>query len=317
MNPATPASPTFRIGSRLAPMVAALASVAAPADADARINVVATLPDLAALAQAVGGSEVTITALASASEDPHYVDPKPSLMLPLNRADLLIVNGLGLEDGWLGPLVTGARNGRIQPGAPGHLNASEYVQRIGGAMTGTDRARGDVHPGGNPHYTYDPRAGLAVAKAIRDRLSKIDPAKAEVFATHYQQLAADLEPLLQGPRDRITRLTAGRRSVVVYHQSLDYLLDWLGLTQAIAIEPQPGIPPTPGHVSRVLSTMKGSGTRVILQEEHYPRKTSQTLAKLASGSLVVLHTATRFREGESYVEHIRHMAEAIIDALKP
>ncbi len=123
--------------------------------AAAEIKIVATLPDLAALAAEVGGERVAVTALARPTEDPHYVDPKPSLLLPLSRADLVILNGLELEVGWLPPLLVNARNGAIQPGGPGYLDASTLVATKLQVPAGRiDRAQGDIHPGGNPHFTH-------------------------------------------------------------------------------------------------------------------------------------------------------------------
>ncbi len=294
-----------------------LASILAtiPAVAAAKVEVVATLPDLAAIAAEVGGDKVRVTSLATSTEDPHYVDARPNLMLPLNRADLLIVNGLELEVGWLPPLQVGARNGAIQTGAEGYLDASEFVIRLEVPTTKIDRAMGDVHPGGNPHFSFDPRSGARIAKALAEKLSELDPDNRATYEANAGRLAAELEEVRRTERERFLALPAEKRKLVTYHRSFPYLVDWLELDEVIAIEPRPGIAPDPAHVARVLKTMRADGVRVIIQEEHYPQSTSKTLAKLVGGRLVVIHTATRFTKGERYVEHIRHLAQSIYDAL--
>lgn len=147
------------------------------APAHAKVKVVATLPDLAALTTAVGGDLVEVRALASPDEDPHYVDPRPDFILALNRADMVVLNGMQLEASWLNPLLVQARNGKVQSGAPGHVDASTVVQALEVPAT-VDRAQGDVHPGGNPHFLFDPRAARPVATLIGQRLAAIDPPNA-------------------------------------------------------------------------------------------------------------------------------------------
>jgi zinc/manganese transport system substrate-binding protein len=298
-------------------MRALLASILAslPSAAVADIEVVATLPDLAAIAAEVGGERVRVTSLATSTEDPHYVDARPNLMLPLNRADLLIVNGLDLEIGWLPALQVGARNGAIQTGAEGYLDASATVQRLEIPDAKIDRAMGDVHPGGNPHFAFDPRAGVRIARAVADRLAALDPAHREYYLANAERLVRELRAVARKERERFLALPPEKRKVVSYHRSMTYLLDWLQLEEIINVEPRPGIAPDPRHVARVLEIMRAEGAHVILQEEHYPQSTSRTLARLTGGRLVVIHTATRFSKGERYVEHIRHLAQSIYDAL--
>ncbi len=289
--------------------------LAVPTSASAEIRIVATLPDLAALAAAVAGPHASVTALAAPTEDPHYVDPRPSLILPLNRADLLVLNGLELEIGWLPRLLTTARNARIQPGAQGYFDASASVRRLGVPDVPVDRSQGDVHAGGNPHFTLDPRAMAGVAGALAERLAQIDAAHASDYRSNAARLAAELEKVAAAEKTRFAALPEAKRRIVVYHQSLDYLLDWLGLAQVQAVEPRPGIPPNPSHVSAVLQRMRSEGVHVIVQEEHHPRSTSETLAKLAEAKLAVIPTGTRFANGESYVAHIKKVSEVVHDAV--
>lgn len=298
----------------VAALAALLATAGGPA-AEAKLDVVATLPDLAAIAAAVGGDRVEVTALAPPSQDPHFIDPRPSLMLPLNRADLVVVNGLDLETGWLAPLLVGARNAAIQPGAPGYFDASRHVERLEVPAGKVDRSQGDVHPGGNPHYLLDPRAAARVARALGAHMGRLDAEHAADYARDAEAFAAGLEKLAAAEAARFRKLPPERRRVVPYHRSMPYLLAWLGLEAVIHVEPRPGIPPNPAHVARVLKTMKARGVRVILQEEYYPRKTSETLARLAGAKLVVIPGGARFEEGETYPERIRKVAAELYDAL--
>lgn len=284
-----------------------------PTQARATLEVVATMPDLAAIAKEIGGEHVRVTALALPNQDPHYVDPRPSLILPINRADLLLLNGLELEVGWLPPLLVAARNGRVQVGAPGYFDASSLVERMG-VVANVDRAMGDVHPGGNPHFLYDPRAARKVVAGLATRMAELDPKRADVYRANAKAFDQKLADVIDEQRKRFAALSPAQRRVVTYHESMTYLFDWLDLEKVISVEPRPGIPPTPAHTARVLQAMKSGKISVLVQENFYPRKTSNTLARLVGGQLVVISGGTRFEEGQSYLEHIRKVADTLFEA---
>lgn len=286
----------------------------AGAIAQAQVRVVTTTTDLAAIAQEVGGEHVSVTALAAPTQDPHYVDARPSLLVPMSRARLLIVNGLDLEIGWLPALLANARNRHINAGQSGYLDASRAVGVLGVPPPGTDRASGDVHPSGNPHYLFDARRARRVAEAIRDRLTQIEPSKAEIWSANTTRFVAEVDAFAREQRARFARLPAAQRTLVSYHSSLVYLFDWLQLQELITIEPHPGIDPTPRHTATVLQRMRGAGVTVIAQEEYYPRATSNTLASMTNGQVVVLHGATRFGQ-QRYIEHLREITDALYNAL--
>lgn len=300
---------------RWLPALALCVGVLVPATAAADLSVVATLPDLAALARAIGGDDVEVTALAPPNQDPHYVDPRPNLILPLNRADLLVVNGLELEVGWLPPLQVAARNGDIQTGGPGYFDASTAVRRLDVPTGKIDRAMGDVHPGGNPHFLYDPRQARRVAAALATHMARLDPGNAAAYTRRAAAFDARLAALADREAARFAALPAAKRRVVTYHASLTYLFDWLDVEAVQTVEPRPGIPPTPAHTAQVLSTMKTRDVRRVVQESFYPRKTSETLARLVDGAVVVLPGSARFDEGEGYVAHIDDITERLYDAL--
>ncbi len=296
-------------------LVISLVVVGYPSDAAAKLKVVATLSDLGALAKEIGGPHVHVTTLVPHDADAHYIDARPNLMLPLSRADLVIVNGLQLEVGWLPPLIRNSRNGKIQAGTPGYLAASFFVRRLQVPTQKVSRVMGDVHPGGNPHFTHDPRAGIAISKAIARRLSALDPAHAKDYAARQSAWAKRATKLVNTQAQRFAKLPAAKRVVVSYHQSLAYLFDWLKLKEIATIEPRPGIPPNPGHTANVLSKMRATGARTIVTEPYYPQTVSKTLARLAKGTLVKIPGGTRLGKGETYLQRIKRTSDALYAAI--
>src|SRR6188474_2952543 len=162
------------------------------ASAQGKLNVVTSTEDLASIAREVGGDKVAVTALAKGYQDPHFVEPKPSFILAVNRAALYIAVGRELEIGWLPPLLTSARNAKIQPGANGYLDASLNVRILEIPTGQITRAMGDVHPQGNPHYWLDPANGRLIAQAVRDRLSMLSPADKALFQQRYEDFSTRL-----------------------------------------------------------------------------------------------------------------------------
>ncbi len=280
------------------------------------LKVITTLPDLAAITHEIGGDRVQIQAIVRPTEDPHYVDARPSMAVRLNKADLLILNGMELEIGWLPPLLVQSRNPNIQPGGLGYLDASAAITAME-IPASVDRSQGDVHGQGNPHYLTDARRAVPVAKLITTRLSQLDPAGAEAYQKNLSRFTAELETLIKEETDRFAALPVERRQVITFHRSQVYLLNWLGLRRDLSIEPKPGIQPTPSHTAKVLQKIKGQRVPAILQEDYYPRKTSQTLARLGKTKLVIFDGGTHFTEGERYTTHIRKVTGAIYEAIAP
>ena len=303
----------FRLVSLLSMLLVPL--FLAPVQARAEVKVVATLPSLASIAKEVGGKNVEVETMSAATEDPHFVDARPNLMVKLNKADLLIANGLELEIGWLPNLQTSARNPKILAGAKGYLDASQHVHRLEVPQAKIDRAQGDLHPGGNPHFLYDPRSCGSIAKAVGERLAELDPAHAAEYRANAAKLNDQMQKLAAEQSQRFAALKPEQRRVVAYHKSLVYLFDWLKLQEVVTVEPRPGIPPDPGHVARVVQTMRTQGTKAILQEEFYPSNTSQTIAKMVSGKVVTLPGGTRFKEGEALGAHLTKLANEVYNAL--
>ena len=263
--------------------------LAAPHPAQAAaLKVVSSISMLGSLAQEIGGDRVEVQPLSKGYQDPHFVEPKPSLMLQLNRADLLLHVGLELEIGWLPPLLIGARNPKIQSGEAGNLDCSATIPLLDIPTTKVDRAMGDVHPGGNPHYWLPPKNARLLAREIAARLTQLDPAGKDVYA---QRLAA-FEAKVTAKEQEWAPLVAKIRGkkIATYHKSWSYVSDWLGLTEVGYVEPKPGIPPDPSHLVALISIMKREGASLLLMEIFYNKVTAQLVADKSGARLVLLET---------------------------
>jgi zinc/manganese transport system substrate-binding protein len=275
----------MRIHSTIAVLaVAALLLAAAPAHA--ALTVVGTTQDLAFLAQEVGGDKIKVTALAKGYQDPHFVEAKPSFVLLLNKADLLIAVGRDLEIGWLPPLITQSRNGKIQVGSPGYLDASltaKILEMPSGTIT---RAEGDVHPLGNPHYWLDPENGRRVAKAIQNKLSELDPSN----AAYYAGRQADFDKRLSDAQQRWKSQMVPYKGVkvVTYHRSWPNFADAFGLDVIGYVEPKPGIPPTPQHTLDVINAMRQQNVKIIMVEPYFDLKTPNSIASNTGAKVLVM-----------------------------
>jgi zinc/manganese transport system substrate-binding protein len=266
--------------------LAAVVTLVAAPRAEAKVHVVTSIETFADLAKRVGGDRVDVMSLSKGYTDPHFVEPKPSLVIALNRADLLVHVGLELEIGWLPPLVLGARNDKIQPGAPGNLDASSGIPVLDVPTTKVDRSMGDIHPQGNPHYYLAPDPAAIVAREIASRLKQLDPSGA---STYDANLAA-FEQKLKEKRAEWEREAAPLRGlkVVTYHKSWSYVSKWLGLDELGYLEPKPGIPPSPSHVASLIGQMRAQGVKVLLMESFYPRSTADLVAQKAGAKVALL-----------------------------
>jgi zinc/manganese transport system substrate-binding protein len=249
-----------------------------------KLNVVTATTDMAALAQEVGGDRISVESIAKGYQDPHFVEAKPSFLLKLRQADLLIVVGLQLEIGWLPPLITQSGNARIQVGANGYLDASQFAEILD-IPTGTvTRAMGDVHPLGNPHYWLDPDNGRRIAKGIAGKLGDLDPTDASYFQERYQDFDKRLSAAEQ-KWDAEMKPFHGRK-VVTYHNSFPNFAKHFGLNVIGYVEPRPGIPPTPSHTIELIGLMKRENCKVILVEPYFDLKTPNSIARETGGKVV-------------------------------
>lgn len=268
----------------------AAALFAAPLASAKKLNVVTSTTDLAALAQEVGGDRISVESIAKGYQDPHFVEAKPSFLLKLRQADLLISVGLDLEIGWLPPLITQSGNPRVQVGGSGYLDASQFAEILEKPTGPVTRAMGDVHPLGNPHYWLDPDNGRRVAKGIAAKLGELDPQD----SSYFQQRFADFDKRLTAAEknwDEQMKPFRGRK-VVTYHTSWTNFARRFGLNVVGYIEPRPGIPPTPQHTIEIIQLMKRDNVKVMLIEPYFDLKTPQSIGRETGAQVLVLLPST-------------------------
>jgi zinc/manganese transport system substrate-binding protein len=280
----------FQLGRyiRLALLLSALAlgMSALPAQAAGKIKIVTATSDLAALAQEVGGDRVEVESIAKGYQDPHFVEAKPSYLLKLRQADLLVVVGLQLEIGWLPPLITQSGNSRIQVGGPGYLDASQFAEILEKPTGEVTRAQGDVHPFGNPHYWLDPENGRRVAKGIADKLGELRSSDAGYFNQNFEAFS---QRLTDASKKWLAEMEPYRgRKVITYHRSWPNFLKFFGLVTVGEIEPRPGIPPTPSHTLELINLVKREHVSVILVEPYFDPKTPQSIARETGAQAVIM-----------------------------
>lgn len=259
-----------------------------PRAAQAKLRVATTIETLADLARQVGGDRVEVEALSRGTQDPHFVPAKPSLVLALNKADVLVQVGLDLEIGWLPPLVQQSRNAKIQLGQPGNVDCSTAIEvrEVPNVPADKIRALGDVHPLGNPHYWIPPDNALAIARLLASRFTALDGAGGADYAARMRAF----EQRLRGKQAEWTRRAVGLKGmkVVTYHKSWSYVTRWLALDEIGTIEPKPGIPPTANHTAQLITLMKQQGAKAILIETFYPSNLAGVIARETGARVVGL-----------------------------
>jgi zinc/manganese transport system substrate-binding protein len=263
------------------------AALFVPSAAEAKkLKVITTLTDLASLTQEVGGDKVDVEALAKGYQDPHFVEPKPSFLLKLRNADLLILVGLDLEIGWMPPLITQSGNGKIQPAGQGYLDASQFAEILEIPQGKVTRAEGDVHPLGNPHYWLDPNNGRRIARGIATKLAEMDPTDSAYFQQRYQDFE---KRLTEADKKWEAQMAPYRgRKIVTYHRSWPNFAKHFGLDVIGYIEPRPGIPPTPSHTVELVNLMKRENVKIELIEPYFDLKTPDSIASMVGGKVVVM-----------------------------
>lgn len=251
--------------------------------AQAKLNVVATTPDLASIAKEIGGDHIDLTILAKPTEDPHFVDAKPSLILKLNRADVVIEGGAELEIGWLPRLLDQARNVKLASDAPGHVACSHGVP-LKEIPSSLDRSKGDIHAAGNPHYIVDPANANIVARNITQVFCALDEKSCAAYRVNLQKFTDALDAKLVEWQKKLEPFKG--QQVVAYHNSWLYFGERFGLNIDLFLEPKPGVPPTPKHLAEVIMKMKQDKVRVILVDPYLDRRTAETVAGKTGATVV-------------------------------
>ena len=281
------------LGSQITTVLATLLAATLellPAAQAKKFNVVTATTDLASLTQEVGGDRINVESIAKGYQDPHFVEAKPSFLLKLRNADLLIVVGLQLEIGWLPPLITQSGNPRIQVGANGYLDASQFAEILEIPQGQITRAMGDVHPLGNPHYWLDPDNGRRIARGIAQKLGEMDPSDAEYFQQRFQDFDRRLTDTDKNWKAEMAPYNG--RKIVTYHNSWPNFAKHFGLQVVGYVEPRPGIPPTPGHTLELIQFMKRASVKIIVVEPYFDLKTPNSIAAATGGKVLVLLPST-------------------------
>ncbi|OGC76734.1 MAG: hypothetical protein A2Z27_03020 [candidate division Zixibacteria bacterium RBG_16_50_21] len=266
----------------------------------AKLKVVATTQDLASIASFIGKDRIDLNYIAKGYQDPHFVDSKPSYLLKLRQADLLIAVGLELEVGWLPVLVKDSRNSKLISGK-GYLDASQGIEVREKPVGQITRAEGDVHPYGNPHYWLDPVNGKIVAASIARKLGELDPANSEFYQKNLEAFQRQIDEQLQEWQKLMEPLRGAK--VITYHRTRGYFADRFGLEIAGEIEPKPGIPPTPSHTLEIINRIKADKIKVIVAEPFYDLKTPESIALKTGAKVLVLPSSVGGVEGvKDYIQ---------------
>jgi zinc/manganese transport system substrate-binding protein len=253
--------------------------------APAALNVFACEPEWAALAKELGGDKVSVFSATTARQDVHHIQARPSLIARARNADLLICSGSELEIGWLPLLLTQSGNERIQPGAPGYLEASRYVVRleVPGAV---DRSMGDVHPSGNPHIHTDARNIAKVAEVLASKLVQIDPPDADAYKQRAEAFRGRWQAAIQRWETEGAKLKDV--PIVVYHKDFSYFIRWMGMREVGTLEPKPGVPPTPAHLAELVERMKRDPAKVVIYSPYNNPQAAQFLSERAGIASVMV-----------------------------
>ena len=295
-------------------VVGAAAAVAAQAGRERTLYVVTTTTDLASIARDVGGSRVEVRSLALGTQDPHYVEPKPSLVLELRRADVYAQIGLDLEIAWAPVLLDQARNSRVNRGGQGHLDLSTVVEVLDVPATRVTRAQGDLHPYGNPHYWLEPGNGLRIAAAFAAKFAELDPGG----ATEYERNRAAFEARLEAARTRWRTQLApyAGTPLVTYHASWKYFVEFAGATIVGYVEPKPGVPPSPRHLADLIARMTSVKARAVLVDPFYDLRVPRTVAERGGARLLVLPSSVGGAPGiATYLDLLDHNVRSLVDVL--
>ena len=304
---------TFR---KLTWFAACMLSLVVPiAGAEDKLTVITTTEDLASIAREVGGDRITVESIARGYQDPHFVEAKPSFILKLQKADILVAVGRDLEIGWLPPLIQQSRNAKVQVGGSGYVDASLKARILEIPQGQITRAEGDVHPLGNPHYWLDPENGKLVAKEIADKLSQLRPGDRAFF----EQRLTDFTARVAEAEKRWESMMAPYKGtkVVTYHRSFPNFAERFGLDVIGYVEPRPGIPPSPQHTLDLINDMKRQNVKLVLVEPYFDLKTPNSIGRATGAEVLVMPPSVGgVKEVTDYFKLFDYDINLLIGALK-
>ena len=267
------------------PLISLLLLSVFGAPAHAALNVVACEPEWASLAKEIGGDKVTVSSATTATQDPHRIEARPSLIARMRNADLVVCTGLDLEVGWLPMLVQQAGNAKLAPGAPGYFEAGRFVTPLEVPVR-LDRSDGDVHAQGNPHIQLDPRNIAKVATALAERLARIDAPNAATYQERLQAFQGRWSASLAKWEQQAAPLKGV--PVVAHHKNMSYLWAWLGVKEVGTLEPKPGVEPSAGHLSALSAQLAQQPAKMVVRSAYEDGRASQWLVDHAKVRAVAL-----------------------------
>ena len=268
-------------------------------------------PEWAALVRQLAPA-AEVRSATHARQDPHHIEARPSLIAQLRKADIAVCTGAGLEAGWLPMLQQRSGNARVQAGAPGMFFASEHVTLLDPRSPTGSPFEGDVHAAGNPHAHLDPRRLLEVAGALAKRLEQIDPAGASGYRSRLAAFQSDWRARIAQWEQRAAPLRGTR--VVAQHTTFAYLWRWLGIEQVADLEPKPGVPPTPGHLQKVLDTMRATPPRAVVVSAYQDARGAQWLGQQLGAGVAVLQLPSTVTE-EAPTDTLGELFDHLVDRL--
>ncbi len=276
-----------------------------------KINILTTTTDLKSIAEFIGGDKVKVDSICKGYQDPHFVEAKPSFMMKAKNADLFIRIGLELEIGYEELIIDGSRNSKIRIGELGHLDASEGVYLLEVPTTArVDRSMGDVHPMGNPHYWLDPLNAKIIASNIAERLARLSPQDTQYFKNNLSEFNRKIDKKLAEWKEKLASFKG--KEIAIYHRSWPYFMNRFDLNVACELEPKPGIPPSPGHLRKVIEIIKQKNVKVILTEVFYDEKPAHFVAEqTGSKAVIVPNSVGGIKEAKDYFSLI----DTIVDKL--
>jgi ABC-type Zn uptake system ZnuABC Zn-binding protein ZnuA len=278
------------------------------------LHVVTTLTDLKSITEAIGGDKVDVFAIATGFQNPHFVDPKPSYILKLSKADMFVTVGLDLETGWVPPLLNSARNSKIQKGGEGYVDASEGVPLLQ-VPSSVNRAEGDIHIFGNPHYWLDPVRGKAIAQSICKGLVRLSPDNQKLFEANLKAFNDRIDAKLKEWEAKMAPYKG--RKIIAYHNEWVYFEQRFGLQIVDFLEPKPGIPPSPNQLMKVIMEMKRDNIPVIISSPYFTTESANLVARQTGAKVVVLATSVGADDSiKNYTDLFDHNVNAMVAAFQ-
>ena len=279
-----------------------------------KIKVVTTLQDLKSITELIGGDIVSVSAIATGYQNPHFVDPKPSYIIGLSQADLFVTVGLDLETGWSPQLLASSRNTKIQKGSNGYIDASSGIS-LYQVPNAANRAEGDIHIYGNPHYWLDPVNGKQIARNIANGLERVDPANKNYYEKNLQDFDKTIDAKLKDWASRMAPYKGTK--IIAYHNEWVYFEKRFGLEIVDFMEPKPGIPPTPSQLVKVIKEIKANNIKVIISSPYFTTSSSDVVTKQTGAKAVTLATSVgAFTPIKNYYDLFDYNINQLVNALK-